>query len=117
MNIYTGKNSSQRSDEPLGQRVVFNLLELVTNLSEPKYHEVYFDNFFSSAEMLKFLSDRGFIAGLLNYYLQRSIYRNSKLAAVRSLQRKITTQHRIYGNKYNTCYANKTRTGSYLLFN
>ena len=40
MNMYTGKNSSQRSDEPLGQRVVLNLLELVTNLSEPKYHEV-----------------------------------------------------------------------------
>ena len=32
MNIYTGKNSSQRFDEPLGQRVVLNLLELVTNL-------------------------------------------------------------------------------------
>ena len=62
MNIYTGKNSSQRSDEPLGQRVVLNLLELVTNLSEPKYHDVYFDNFFSSAELLKLLSDQGFIA-------------------------------------------------------
>ena len=53
MNIYTGKNSSQRSDKPLGQRVVLNLLELVTNLSEPNYHEEYFDNFFSSAELLK----------------------------------------------------------------
>ena len=62
MNIYTGNNSSQRSDEPLGQRVVLNLLELVTNLSEPKYHEVYFDNYFSSAELLKLLSDQGFIA-------------------------------------------------------
>ena len=62
MNIYTGKNSSQRSNEPLGQRVVLNLLELVRNLSEPKYHEVCFDNYFSSAELLKLLSDQGFIA-------------------------------------------------------
>ena len=62
INIYTGKKSSQRSDEPLGQRVVLNLLELVTNLSEPKYLEVYFDNFFSSTELLKLLSDQGFIA-------------------------------------------------------
>ena len=61
MNIYSGKNSSQLSDESLGQRVVLNLLELVTNLSEPKYHEVSFDNFFST-ELLKLLSDQEFIA-------------------------------------------------------
>ena len=36
MNIYAGMNSSPRSDEPLRQRVVLYLLELVTNLSEPK---------------------------------------------------------------------------------
>ena len=46
----------------MGQQVVLNLLELVTILSEPKYHEVYFDNSFSSAELLKLLSDQGFIA-------------------------------------------------------
>ena len=63
MNIYTGRKIfSQRSDQPLGQRVVLNLLEFLMNLSEPKYHKVYFDNFFSSAELLKLLSYQGFIA-------------------------------------------------------
>ncbi len=42
LKIYTGKDSTRRSEEPLGQQVVKDLLDVVSQKSMPKYHEIYF---------------------------------------------------------------------------
>ena len=52
---------SQPTDEPLDQQVVLDLLEVVSRSSEPKYHEIYFDNFFTSTRLLQLLSEKGYI--------------------------------------------------------
>ena len=56
------KKFSQPNNEPLGQQVVLDLLEVVSRSSKPKYHEIYFDNFFTSTRLLQLLSEKGFIA-------------------------------------------------------
>ncbi len=62
LKIYAGKDSTRRSQEPLGQQVVKNLLDVVSQKSMPKYHQIYFDHFFTSARLLKLLTEKGFIA-------------------------------------------------------
>ena len=61
LTIYTGKNSSRPPNVPLGEHVVTDLLKIVIDKSDPKYHEIYFDNFFTSAKLLDVLSPKGFI--------------------------------------------------------
>ena len=56
------KNFSQLTNEPVGQQVVLDLLEVVSRSSEPKYHEICFDNFFTSTRLLQLLSEKGYIA-------------------------------------------------------
>ena len=34
---------------------------MVTRSSKPKYHEIYFDNFFTSTRLLQLLSEKGYI--------------------------------------------------------
>lgn len=56
--LYTGKETQQLSD-PLGTRVVLKMLSIVEN---PKSHCVYFDNFFTSHELLHRLREMQFRA-------------------------------------------------------
>lgn len=60
--LYCGKEPTDQSNEPkapLGTRVVTNMLEVIEN---PKRHKVYFDNFFTSYNLLCDLKQRGFCA-------------------------------------------------------
>lgn len=57
MKIYSGKDSPEST--PLGSRVVKSLLKIV---NKPEEHEIYFDNFFNSYDLLKELSETGFKA-------------------------------------------------------
>lgn len=58
MKIYSGK-SSEPEKSPLGSRVVWELLSCVENAEK---HEIFFDNFFSSYQLLTELSEKGFKA-------------------------------------------------------
>jgi len=55
--VYCGKDTSnsvdQSKDQGLGHRVVTSLLSIVTN---PRCHEVFFDNFFTSYDLLAHLT-------------------------------------------------------------
>ena len=56
--IYQGKSTGD-ADEPLGTRVVTKALEICEN---PKDHSVFFDNFFSSYQLITDLGTKGFRA-------------------------------------------------------
>ena len=60
LNIYTDKDFSRVLEEPLGQQVILKLLNVVLKNSMPRYHEVYFDNFFTSSKLLDIFSSIGF---------------------------------------------------------
>ena len=53
MQVYTGKEKS--SEKGLGARVVKHLTEPLRE----KYHHIYFDNFFTSVELLEDLEEVG----------------------------------------------------------
>ncbi|KRZ65160.1 PiggyBac transposable element-derived protein 3, partial [Trichinella papuae] len=55
MQIYAGKETV-RKNEPLGLRVVKHM---VSHLNEPNKYHVYFDNFFTSPQLMKELTQRG----------------------------------------------------------
>ena len=61
LEIYTGKSSGEVT-RPLGFLVVDGLLAPVKRLSHPARHTVYFDNFFTSYELLRHLHKDGFKA-------------------------------------------------------
>ena len=54
---YTGASKSKDSSKPLGPQVVNSLLSVVKN---PTYHRVYFDNFFTSYSLLRYLHENKF---------------------------------------------------------
>lgn len=56
MQVYTGKDNT--AEKGLGTRVVKNL----TTPLRGKYHNVYFDNFFSSVQLLEDLEKDGLYA-------------------------------------------------------
>jgi hypothetical protein len=59
---YCGKNSvgvGNREDAPLGTKVILSCLEIVQN---PRHHRVFFDNFFTSYDLLTILTEKGFEA-------------------------------------------------------
>ena len=56
---YTGASKSKDSSKPLGPQVVCSLLSLVKN---PTCHCVYFDNFFTSYSLLRYLHENKFRA-------------------------------------------------------
>ena len=62
MTIYTGKDATRRTEEPLGHQVVLDLLNVVDDKSFPQCHEIYFDNFFTSQKLLEKLADKEFIS-------------------------------------------------------
>ncbi len=62
LKIYTGKDSTRWSEEPLGPQMVNDLLDVVSQKSMPKYPQIYFDHFFTSARLLKLLTEKRFIA-------------------------------------------------------
>ena len=57
--IYQGKENGGDSDKPLGYRVVTSSLSPCAN---PSDHHVFFDNFFSSYQLMKTLPEKGFKA-------------------------------------------------------
>lgn len=57
--LYCGKTVGEESNEPLGTRVVSNMLNIVKN---PQAHFVYFDNFFTSYNLLCQLKKEGYCA-------------------------------------------------------
>jgi hypothetical protein len=59
--IYTGKSENQPPG-PLGIRVVRQLLQVVQRVSSPSMHSVFFDNFFTSSDLLRQLREDGFKA-------------------------------------------------------
>jgi hypothetical protein len=61
MSIYTGRSEKQPLN-PLGFRVVSQLLDNVKKLSTPSKHSVFFDNFFTSYSLLRQLKEDGFKA-------------------------------------------------------
>ena len=62
LDIYTGRSSNRDPRLPLGQQVVEDMLAVVSRLSEPAKHEVFFDNFFSSVKLFEALSEKNFLA-------------------------------------------------------
>ena len=58
---YTGKRTTP-SSEPLGFLVVNELLDTVKICSNPHAHAIYFDNFFTSYQLIRNLHDAGFRA-------------------------------------------------------
>jgi hypothetical protein len=59
--IYTGKVKGGEK-QPLGFRVVNTLLEFVKQKSNPAKHSLYFDNFFTSHDLMCHLYAQGFKA-------------------------------------------------------
>ena len=59
--MYTGK-SQEANTQPLGTRVVTGLLETISTISRPQAHNVFFDKFFTSYDLLRDLHARGFRA-------------------------------------------------------
>ena len=57
--IYQSKENGGDSDKPLGYRVVTSSLSPCAN---PSDHHVFFDNFFSSYQLMKTLPEKGFKA-------------------------------------------------------
>ncbi|XP_065675789.1 piggyBac transposable element-derived protein 3-like [Hydra vulgaris] len=62
LQIYTQKDSTRRSEIPIGQQVIQDMLEVVKQKSSPKLHEIYFENFFASEKLVKLFSEESFIA-------------------------------------------------------
>ena len=56
LSIYTGK--SDNSVAPLGTRVVQGMFDVVKEHSDPMKHELFFDNFFTSYNLLEDLADQ-----------------------------------------------------------
>ena len=61
VDIYTGKSTGEVKG-PLGFRVVDSLLAHVKQLSDPTRRTVFFDNFFTSYDLLRHLHGEGFKA-------------------------------------------------------
>jgi hypothetical protein len=58
--VYCGKSEEKTVTAlPLGSKVVLNLIE---NINDPLKHVLYFDNYFSSHNLLKILQEKGFRA-------------------------------------------------------
>ena len=55
LNIYTGKVAN--NPVPLGSRVVNKMVDIIKEHSDPINHELYFDNFFTSYNLLVNLAD------------------------------------------------------------
>lgn len=53
MEIYSGKQNGAKADAPLGSRVVMDMLSVV---EQPEQHEVFFDNFFTSYNLMNQLT-------------------------------------------------------------
>jgi len=59
MDIYCGKDNQDTTGDPLGTRVVNNMLAAITEHTDVKQHVLYFDNFFTSYALMASLSDKG----------------------------------------------------------
>ena len=51
MKIYQGKEKKLQ-DQPLGSRVINNMVDVITETSSALLHELYFDNFFTSYSLM-----------------------------------------------------------------
>jgi len=58
LKIYTGREEADRSS-PLGTRVVQNMIAAVEHHTTIQHHHLFFDNFFTSHQLLKELADNG----------------------------------------------------------
>ena len=61
LQIYQGKEAG-RPSQPLGSRVINDLVDVVLENSSPSFHRFYFDNFFSSYGLLDQLRTREVLA-------------------------------------------------------
>ena len=55
MKIYQGKEKKLQ-DQPLGSRVISNMVDVLTANSSALLHELYFDNFFTSYSLMSDLA-------------------------------------------------------------
>ena len=56
--IYTGMDTST-DRQPLGLSVVNTMADIVIRHSQAKYHQLFFDNFFTSISLIQSLSEKG----------------------------------------------------------
>ena len=57
MQIYQGKQSNA-NNQPLGKRVINNIVSIISSNSNILYHQLYFDNFFSSYHLKNELAEK-----------------------------------------------------------
>ena len=57
MQIYQRKQSNA-NDQPLGTRVINNMVSIISSNSNVLYHQLYFDNFFSSYHLMNELAEK-----------------------------------------------------------
>ena len=57
MQIYQ-KKQSNANDQPLGTRVINNMVSIISSISNVFYHQLYFDNFFSSYRLMNELAEK-----------------------------------------------------------
>ena len=57
MQIYQGKQSNA-NDQPLGTRVINNMVSIISSNSNVLYHQLYFDNVFSSCYLMNKLAGK-----------------------------------------------------------
>ena len=55
--IYQGKQS-KANNQPLGTRVINNMVSIISSISNVLYHQLYFDNFFSSYHLMNELAEK-----------------------------------------------------------
>ena len=86
MKIYTGKDE-QDSSQPLGSRVVNHMANAIEQHSEPKRHELFFNNFFTSYSLIQSLAEQEMRAtGTVREY--RMSGANNRLVSNKELKKK-----------------------------
>ena len=85
MQIYQGKQSNA-NDQPLGTRVINNMVSIISSNSNVLYHQLYFDNFFSSYHLINELTEKSMRA-TGNTQKNRTEGANKQLIQIKELQK------------------------------
>jgi hypothetical protein len=85
MQIYSGKDSDENG--PLGHRVINKMTEVI---EKPSNHEIFFDNFFTSYDLLKDLKDKGIRA---TGAVQNNRTRKCPLNDIKTFKKEIRGSH------------------------
>ena len=83
MKIYTGKE--EKTDEPLGTRVVKHMVEIIERHSHVQHHQIFFDNFFTSYQLMHLLATRN-VRAVGTVRENRTAGANCKLQSTKDLK-------------------------------